>query len=163
MENASKALLIAGGVLLTIIILSVIMLMYNNMSNAQRELENQKITAQFSKINEQIEVFTSSKTIYGSELLSLCNLIEDYSKKYPKSEGYTEINMTVNLGSGITGWTEMQGSKSYKDLVEIYEKKKQENDENSLTTTFKNKKFKCIQTMQDSRTHIINNIIYEMK
>lgn len=167
MENASKALLIAAGVLFTIIILSAVMLVYNGIANSQRELENSKITAQFSKINDQIEALTTSKTIYGSELLSLCNLLEDYAKKYPQSEGYSAINMTINLGIGIPGWPEMQGNKSYDNLINIYREKEKDVNideyQHSLITTFKNKKFSCEQVLYDNNTYIINFIKYKMK
>lgn len=80
MENASKALLMAGGVLLSIIIIGVVMFAYRGITSLQKEKDVGLSNAQVSKINEQIEKYTSKSVIYGSEVLSICNAIEDYSK-----------------------------------------------------------------------------------
>ena len=82
MENASRALVIAGGVLLSLIIIGVVMFAYRGIT---------------SKINEQIEKYTKKSVIYGSEVLSICNAIEDYSRKYPESEGYPKITAIIKI------------------------------------------------------------------
>ena len=97
MENASKALLMAGGVLLSIIIIGVVMFAYRGITSLQKEKDVGLSNAQVSKINEQIEKYTSKSVIYGSEVLSICNAIEDYSKKYPESDGYPEIQLKIKI------------------------------------------------------------------
>ena len=97
MENASKALLMAGGVLLSIIIIGVVMFAYRGITSLQKEKDVGLSNAQVSKINEQIEEYTSKSVIYGSEVLSICNAIEDYSKKYPESDGYPEIPLKIKI------------------------------------------------------------------
>ena len=42
MENAAKALLIAGGILIAIIILSMFLMMYNRMTSIQKAQEEQQ-------------------------------------------------------------------------------------------------------------------------
>lgn len=88
MENASRALVIAGGVLLSLIIIGVVMFAYRGITSLQKEKDISLSNEQVSKINEQIEKYTKKSVIYGSEVLSICNAIEDYSRKYPRSEGY---------------------------------------------------------------------------
>src|SRR5574344_1657430 len=97
MENASKALLMAGGVLLSIIIIGVVMFAYRGITSLQKEKDVGLSNAQVSKINEQIEKYTSKSVIYGSEVLSICNAIEDYSKKYPESDGYPKITAIIKM------------------------------------------------------------------
>lgn len=87
MENASRALVIAGGVLLSLIIIGVVMFAYRGITSLQKEKDISLSNEQVSKINEQIEKYTKKSVIYGSEVLSICNAIEDYSRKYPESEG----------------------------------------------------------------------------
>lgn len=95
MENASRALVIAGGVLLSLIIIGVVMFAYRGITSLQKEKDISLSNEQVSKINEQIEKYTKKSVIYGSEVLSICNAIEDYSRKYP--EGYPKITAIIKI------------------------------------------------------------------
>lgn len=97
MENASRALVIAGGVLLSLIIIGVVMFAYRGITSLQKEKDISLSNEQVSKINEQIEKYTKKSVIYGSEVLSICNAIEDYSRKYPESEGYPKITAIIKI------------------------------------------------------------------
>lgn len=97
MENASRALVIAGGVLLSLIIIGVVMFAYRGITSIQKEKDISLSNEQVSKINEQIEKYTKKSVIYGSEVLSICNAIEDYSRKYPESEGYQKITAKIKI------------------------------------------------------------------
>lgn len=98
MENASRALVIAGGVLLSLIIIGVVMFAYRGITSLQKEKDISLSNEQVSKINEQIEKYTKKSVIYGSEVLSICNAIEDYSRKYPRSdEGYPKITAIIKI------------------------------------------------------------------
>ena len=97
MENASRALVIAGGVLLSLIIIGVVMFAYRGITSLQKEKDISLSNEQVSKINEQIEKYTKKSVIYGSEVLSICNAIEDYSRKYPESEGYPKISAKIKI------------------------------------------------------------------
>nr|DAE92257.1 MAG TPA: NICKEL AND COBALT RESISTANCE PROTEIN BINDING PROTEIN, SENSOR PROTEIN [Siphoviridae sp. ctES717] len=97
MENASRALVIAGGVLLSLIIIGVVMFAYRGITSLQKEKDISLSNEQVSKINEQIEKYTKKSVIYGSEVLSICNAIEDYSRKYPESEGYQKITAKIKI------------------------------------------------------------------
>lgn len=97
MENASRALVIAGGVLLSLIIIGVVMFAYRGITSLQKEKDISLSNEQVSKINEQIEKYTKKSVIYGSEVLSICNAIEDYSRKYPESEGYPKITAKIKI------------------------------------------------------------------
>ena len=101
MENASRALVIAGGVLLSLIIIGVVMFAYRGITSLQKEKDISLSNEQVSKINEQIEKYTKKSVIYGSEVLSICNAIEDYSRKYPESEGYPKITAKIKIADGI--------------------------------------------------------------
>lgn len=100
MENASRALVIAGGVLLSLIIIGVVMFAYRGITSLQKEKDISLSNEQVSKINEQIEKYTKKSVIYGSEVLSICNAIEDYSRKYPRSEGYPKITAKIKIADG---------------------------------------------------------------
>ncbi len=79
MENAAKALLIAGSVLLGIIVLSIFMIMVNSLTDyqqAQTQIEkNQDIVA----FNNQFQGYMRSD-LAGTDILSLINKVTYYNK-----------------------------------------------------------------------------------
>lgn len=81
MENASKALLIAGGMLLVMLIIGLVMFAWGRFSDfysRQDELANIEDTAEF---NSQFANY-ERKDVHGYELISLANRIADYNMKY---------------------------------------------------------------------------------
>lgn len=99
MENASKALVIAGSVLIALVIISLLVVFYNNIKGIQRtelSVEEQEKALEFNKQYQAYE-----RDIYGSELLSLVNKIDDYNKTEAENEGYTKIEMYVTFEKGV--------------------------------------------------------------
>ena len=115
MENASRALVIAGGVLLSLIIIGVVMFAYRGITSLQKEKDISLSNEQVSKINEQIEKYTKKSVIYGSEVLSICNAIEDYSRKYPESEGYPKITAIIKIKANGANNVELFFKDEYND------------------------------------------------
>lgn len=99
MENASKALIMAGSVLIALIVISLLVMFYNNIRNLQKtelSVEQQEKAGEF---NKQYEVY--QRDIYGSELLSLVNKINDYNKIEAENEGYTKIEIYVTFEKNV--------------------------------------------------------------
>lgn len=111
MENASRALVIAGGVLLSLIIIGVVMFAYRGITSLQKEKDISLSNEQVSKINEQIEKYTKKSVIYGSEVLSICNAIEDYSE----SEGYQMITAKIKIKANGANNVELFFKDEYND------------------------------------------------
>ena len=100
MENASKALMFAGTILITLMVISAVVFMYRDLTSVKRqESENQKVEeiAEFNKSFESYE-----KDLKGAQIFSLANKITDYNEKYVKNmnEGYEKITLTVEVGNG---------------------------------------------------------------
>ena len=96
MENASKALIIAGSVLLAVLIITALIYTFNQINSLKQveaSAEEEKILAQ---CNKEIESFSRSG-LYGSEILSLANLIEDYNKRQSNLKGYKPITLKVSI------------------------------------------------------------------
>lgn len=123
MENASRALVIAGGVLLAIIIISVVVFAYRGITNLQKEKDVNLSSEQVSKINEQIEKYTKKSVIYGSEVLSICNAIEDYRRKYPTTEGYQPITVDITIKNGYDNVKKFFNNR-YNDAIGLTGKEK---------------------------------------
>ena len=88
MENASKALLIAGGVLITLLVVGALLLMINNMSDYQKSNSQLVAVSQLSDFNEQFTQYVRDD-LKGIELISLANKVMDYNTK---TGGVGEIN-----------------------------------------------------------------------
>ena len=90
MENATKALLMAGGVLIAIIVLTIGILLYNSYSN-QAETYNQIISiTEIQKFNSQFEVYVGREDITAQEIVTVVKLAE----KCEKEQGI-KVNIVV--------------------------------------------------------------------
>jgi len=80
MENASKALIMAGSVLIALMIIGALLLMFNNLSNYQQIGKQEKKEAQIIEFNNQYETYNRNN-VRGSELYSLLNRTADYNRR----------------------------------------------------------------------------------
>ena len=94
-ENASKALKIAGEVLIGVLILSLIVVFYNNLSNYEKVKQEQEELKQSVSSNSDYEVFL--KDIYGSQLFSLVNKINDNNKRKTEDKNFTKVTLQVEF------------------------------------------------------------------
>lgn len=94
--------MIAGGILVGVIILSVLVLVFRPMGDIFEEQAETLSEEQLEKYNRQFNTF--DKSLYGSEILSLKNLLEDYNNRVlqdadPKYIAENEITVTIHLYS----------------------------------------------------------------
>ena len=73
MENASTALLMAGGMLLAVIVISLFVLGYSNITNMQQAKVDAEMIAEIEEYNKQFLVF-NKKAMYGTDIISILNL-----------------------------------------------------------------------------------------
>ena len=95
MENASKALIMAGGVLIALIIIGILVAFFNNLSDWQKINQSSEEVEQITEFNKQYDVY--ARNVYGSELLSIANKIDDYNKRESNNKGYTKIELEVQI------------------------------------------------------------------
>lgn len=145
MENASKALMMAGTVLIALMVISALVFMYRDLTSEKRqESENQKVeeTAEFNKSFESYE-----KDLKGTQMFSIANKIIDYNEKYAGKDGYEEITLTVHTDRGNKNaqyYAELQADvdqminekyKSSSNLEALYEARNNENSTDEKTRT----------------------------
>ncbi len=101
MENASKALLLAGSVLISIVVIGALVLMFKNLT-AYQEGSNQNTREAEVKAFNQIFLSYNRKDIRGNDIVSLINKVVDYNER--KSLGdeaqdlkYQPIKIIVDL------------------------------------------------------------------
>ena len=99
MENASKALIMAGSILISIIVIGLVVVSYNQIVSVQQTKNNADITSKMTKYAKMFEQYNTS--IYGSELLSLGNLQEYYNNSQKDVQGYDEIKINVKIKNTI--------------------------------------------------------------
>lgn len=80
MENASKALLIAGGVLLAIMVVSLLILTFTKISDYQSSAQTLQKDSQLAQFNEQFVQYAQKDT-KGTDLITLLNRVIDYNQK----------------------------------------------------------------------------------
>ncbi|MBR1802768.1 MAG: hypothetical protein IJ777_02200 [Clostridia bacterium] len=120
MENASKAIIMAGSVLIALLVIAALVFMFQSLSNLKAEEARATDTVKLAEYNQKIEVFNRTG-IYGSEVVSLANLIDDYNQRQSDLKGYKPIKLTVkiNLIAGASYFT--QNTYNAKTLVQQYE------------------------------------------
>lgn len=96
MENASKALIIAGSVLIAMIVLSILVWGWNRVSSYYKTEENTETVQQIYKKNKELESY-NKQLVRGYELRSLYNLMDDMNKRYSEEQGFTKITAKVKL------------------------------------------------------------------
>ena len=79
MENASKALLIAGGVLIAIIIITLAVILYTLFSNHSENYNEVMKVTQIQKFNSKFDVYIGREDITAQELISVVNLSNEYN------------------------------------------------------------------------------------
>lgn len=94
MENASKALLIAGGVLIALIILTSFIVMYGRIANLQEEQEEQIKLEQIAEFNAKYEAY-NKRIMYGADVITLMNKVQDNNAK-SSTDDY-KISLVVTL------------------------------------------------------------------
>lgn len=120
MENASKALLMAGGILIALLIIGMLLLMITNIGDYQRTKDSGAKATQIAKFNRDFERYTDDNGIKGTDIVSLINKIADYNSKQTnntgKSSGSTNyVDYTVRMLITIRGLEEFNEKYAYSD------------------------------------------------
>ena len=97
MENASKALLMAAGVLIALLTIGLLLFMFSAMSNTQKEGVQVEREAQVIEFNNQFTSYLRDD-VRGSDMISLMNRVADYNKRKGDNseEKYQQINLTID-------------------------------------------------------------------
>ncbi len=80
MENASKALIMAGSVLIALMILGALILTFGNLTSYQETDTKTTRTEQVAEYNSQFETYNRDN-VRGSDLYSLLNKVIDYNRR----------------------------------------------------------------------------------
>ena len=96
MENVTKALLIAAGILFAVLILSLLAMFGGQLSGYYAEQHNSKIIEQDAKFNAQFENY-NGQTIRGNEIISIMNKVVNYNTSIADMEKYDKVILSIDL------------------------------------------------------------------
>jgi hypothetical protein len=122
MENASKALIIAGSILIAIMIVSLGILVFNNMGNSAKNMANmdkQQIAAFNSKITPYL-----GEAISGSQvnaLLQYCLSVNMAAKQSGETYKCITVEGATSLSPGDTSYKRVTTSGTYYKVKGIYD------------------------------------------
>ena len=90
MENASNALLIAAGVLIGIMILSIAIFLFANFSSTSRDVQATITANQLQEFNAQFNIYANRNDLTIYDVISIANLAKQNNKEYEGSNVFIE-------------------------------------------------------------------------
>ena len=116
MENASKALIMAGGILITILVVSLLVLFWNQVSDYEKTSSDAEKEAQLSTFNEQFTQYARTD-LRGVDLISLVNKVINYNSK---NTGAGEIDYSQKITLVITIGQEFRTKYATDSSLELF-------------------------------------------
>ena len=139
MENASKALLIAGGVLIAVLVLSLGVYFARNISDSASKIYSNLDDTERTEFNQQFLIYEDKDDLTVADVATIINLANDSN-----SSG----NVPVQINGKLINET---GETTFKDIIE-------NNQINSLMEIFRRNTFKCEEITLDPDTQYVNYI-----
>lgn len=163
MENASKALIMAGEVLISIIIISALVLMFNSLTSYQNVKAQNDREAEVIKFNNKYEAYNIDD-VRGNELYSLINQVVNYNERKStvgeegKELAYQPITINVNLKS-VDGKDKKQFAASDGELRLFDKITGNELKINVTNNTFKELFIPLIKIEAEHSARLLNNLV----
>ena len=158
MENASKALLMAGGILIALLVIGTLILMFSDISDYQNSKNNMQKSLQIAEFNNQYMPYNKDDLTI-MELKTVYNKIMSHNSRNPEIiiefNGYEGVGDTNNqlgkLGQYVNGarTTIIEDLIINSDFSQIDEKIKMKTS------------YKCIEITYSNEGYI-NGITFEM-
>lgn len=95
MENASKALIIAGGMLIAMLIVGLLVWGFGRIRETQQTQVDQESIQEITDFNERFEAYNRT-TVRGYQMISLANLVYDTNSRFTEADGYNSVTVTVD-------------------------------------------------------------------
>lgn len=158
MENATRALTMAASILIALVIISAILLVFNNLSSYQKVNQELQENAQVVEFNRQFDTYDRTD-VRGSDLLSLINKVVDYNERQSSignegSElGYKPIKLIINIKNNKEN---MKVPNSDVNVLQLFKKDEYEIKENIVTGNFKTEILDEINRIENDSTINLN-------
>ena len=173
MDNAAKALLIAGGTLIAIVVASIGVYLMRNMAQGSERLYKMMDQTEIAEFNEQFMKYDGREDLTMQEVVTIMNLARENNRRNgilsTSDDNYISVEGSVSLGSLSTNIKNyMNGNdrdyeNNTKNMLKEYingdnlEYVNHEDEEPLRRTTFK-----CKIT-KNTRTQLVKKIEIEQK
>lgn len=98
MENASKALLMAGGLLIGILVLSLIAYLFVYFGNQSQDFRDDMYLKQLTKYNAQYTVYDGRSNLTVYDVVTAINIAYENNVKHKEDANYnTEYHVSVKV------------------------------------------------------------------
>ena len=127
MENATRALTMAGGILIALMILGALFLMFNNLSSYQNQNDTSTKSTQIAEFNNQFEPYNKDNLTL-MELRSVYNKVNSNNTKNPEyiiemiyefNSNHEDGNLKENFKSNFTEIEEAEKMNSTFSCIKI--------------------------------------------
>lgn len=145
MENATKALTMAASILIAIMVIALIYMLVNKISETAEQDELQLKAEQTAKFNKEFESYEKS-LMRGTEVITVINKAINNNERYKDEQDY-QIHVELTLISNIETTTDED--KKINILAGTYTESSEEYNvlvsNSDAVKIFKRKYFKCTQ------------------
>lgn len=100
MENASKALLMAGGMLIALLIIGALLLVFNQIGDYEKAQTSNEKASQVADFNKEFIRFVDD--VHGYDLITVINKVIDFNKKDGSTGNEKDIGNSVDYSKKIT-------------------------------------------------------------
>ena len=119
MENSSKALLIAGGVLIAVLILSLFVYLYLTMHNFSNEYNSNIDIQKLQAFNAQFEVY-NRENLTAQDIVTVANMADEYNNKndiLETNDKYISVIANNNKMNNLTAKAKYKFMNDYKLII----------------------------------------------
>ena len=160
MENASKALIMAGEILIGIMIVSIAVYLFNMMGEYSRNTNKAIEDTQIAQFNSQFLKYEGSTECTIHDIVSLANLANKHNKEYEiDSETGEKSDNTLYVQIDIKN-VKTNIERSSTDLVGLIKNYSLKTDPSTGTYTSETKYYKCIKCDINPNTRRVNYIVF---
>lgn len=96
MENATKALEMAGSVLIGVLILGCIVYAYSRLTEIKKEEQTSERIEQSTDFNKDYDAYNRDD-LYGSDIFSVANMVKNYNVKEADTKDYGKISIEIKV------------------------------------------------------------------
>ena len=180
MENATKALTMAAGILIAMMVVSLIVVGINRVGSVKKVEQEALLNQELEKFNRNFESYNTN-VLTGYKIISLANMAYDTNERYRTVDGYKSVEIYASFlnpndiisGSGIEEKKYLQyeninnnknGLKTYYNMIEYvgngYGPYYELNDKASKY--YRDKYFTCINIEYDDDSSTASGRIIKM-
>lgn len=161
MENATKAFIIAGGMLIAMMIVGLLVWGFGLLSRNQKEKVMSESIEQITEFNLKFEAYNKG-SVRGYQMISLANLAEDINKRYRPEEGYQKVDIIAKMKSpnnlpGVENAKIYLGSSNYYDMIDYVNNVYSNFTDPNKKNAFKQLYFQCTKVIYDNEYDPITN------